>query len=316
MSFHFIFAEEHLLTTTSVSLLSLPFHLIVLKSTYKQQHLCRYCYHHSISFCWEALTSNSNTTVVVTVIPFHFGGHWQQPCHYCYRRSIYFADEHWQTTTSMSLASLSFHFTLGLTSTLIYNSPGLTRRKNRQTGYLLAPDHSARQTAQQRPHAGRVLAPARGGDALLPPLRPGDVQPGTQPRLPPRRTVAGGGGGASQSGCLRLRLGGGRGQFSSLLPKPQTNQTGFAWSLWRSLKVGGKNGMSFSRPWERVKTERGLWKFENFVIFRVLGWNYQLIIQKLFPQDQTILFLKAMWNHKRCTSYQFWLIECVSYRLQ
>ena len=101
----------------------------------------------------------------------------------------------------------------------------------KKPGYLLMPGRCAHQTAQQRPHAGRVLAPARGGDALLPPLRPGDVQPGTQPRLPPRRAVARGGGGASQSRRLRLRLGGGRGQFSSLLPKPQTNKTGFAQSL-------------------------------------------------------------------------------------
>ena len=37
--------------------------------------------------------------------------------------------------------------------------------------------------------------------------------------------------------------------------------------LWKFQK----NEISFSRPWEFVKTERGLLKFVNFVVFRALG---------------------------------------------
>ena len=52
----------------------------------------------------------------------------------------------------------------------------------------------------------------------------------------------------------------------------------------------GKNGISFSRPWKCVKTEWGLWKFVNFVVFRALGKNYQLISQKLhFPRPNSSL---------------------------
>ena len=52
--------------------------------------------------------------------------------------------------------------------------------------------------------------------------------------------------------------------------------------LWRSLKVWReKYGICFSRPWKSGKTEWGLWKFVNFVVFRVLGKNCQLISQKL-----------------------------------
>ena len=54
--------------------------------------------------------------------------------------------------------------------------------------------------------------------------------------------------------------------------------------LWKF----GANGMIFSRPWKSVKTEWGLWKF---VVFRVLGKNYQLISQKLhFPRPNSRFF--------------------------
>ena len=57
-------------------------------------------------------------------------------------------------------------------------------------------------------------------------------------------------------------------------------------SLWSSLKVR----ISFSRPWKSVKTEWGLWKFVNFVIFRALGKNCQLISRKLhFPRTNSRL---------------------------
>ena len=61
-------------------------------------------------------------------------------------------------------------------------------------------------------------------------------------------------------------------------------------SLWRSLKFR-ENGISFSRPWKSVKTEWGLWKFVNFVVFRALGKKYQLI-RNCTSQDQTVVFLK------------------------
>ena len=57
--------------------------------------------------------------------------------------------------------------------------------------------------------------------------------------------------------------------------------------LWKFRK----NGISFSRPCKSVETEWGLWKFVNFVVFRALGKNYQLISQKLhFPRPNSSLF--------------------------
>ena len=54
--------------------------------------------------------------------------------------------------------------------------------------------------------------------------------------------------------------------------------------LWKFRK----NGISFSRPWKSVKTEWGLWKFVNFVVFRALGKKFQLISQKLhFPRPNS-----------------------------
>ena len=51
-----------------------------------------------------------------------------------------------------------------------------------------------------------------------------------------------------------------------------------------------KNGISFSRPWKFVKIEGGLWRFVNFVVFRALGKNYQLISRKLhFPRPNSSL---------------------------
>ena len=47
--------------------------------------------------------------------------------------------------------------------------------------------------------------------------------------------------------------------------------------LWKFRK----NGISFSRPCKSVKTEWGLWKFVNFVVFRVLEKNCQLVSHKL-----------------------------------
>ena len=87
--------------------------------------------------------------------------------------------------------------------------------------------------------------------------------------------------------------------------------------LWKF----GENEISFSRPWKSVKTLWGLWKFVNFVVFRALGENYQLISQKLhFPRPNSSSKKKkkknALQNHKKCTSFQFWLIECVSHQLQ
>ena len=56
--------------------------------------------------------------------------------------------------------------------------------------------------------------------------------------------------------------------------------------LWKF----GENGISFSRPWKSVKTEWGLRKFVNFVVFRALGKNFQLISQKLhFPRPNSSL---------------------------
>ena len=53
------------------------------------------------------------------------------------------------------------------------------------------------------------------------------------------------------------------------------------WKFW-------KNGIRFSSPWKSVKTEWGLWKVVNFVVFTVLGKNYQLISQKLhFPRPNS-----------------------------
>ena len=49
----------------------------------------------------------------------------------------------------------------------------------------------------------------------------------------------------------------------------------------RGLWKFGKDGIHFSRPWKSVKTEWGLWKFVNFVVFRALGKNCQLISRKL-----------------------------------
>ena len=92
-------------------------------------------------------------------------------------------------------------------------------------------------------------------------------------------------------------------------------------SSWTLKWKFGKNGISFSRPWKSMKTEWGLWKFVNFVVFRALGKNYQLIRQKLhFPRPNSSLFfvyfLIAVQNHRECTSCQFWLIECVGHWLQ
>ena len=50
------------------------------------------------------------------------------------------------------------------------------------------------------------------------------------------------------------------------------------------------NGISFSRPSKSVKIEWGLWRFVNFVVFRAVGKNYQLISQKLhFPRPNSSL---------------------------
>ena len=87
--------------------------------------------------------------------------------------------------------------------------------------------------------------------------------------------------------------------------------------LWKFRK----NGISFSRPWKSVKTEWGLWKFVNFVVFRALGKNYQLISQKLhFPRPngsfKKISKKIAVQNHRECSSSQFWLIKGISLWLQ
>ena len=84
--------------------------------------------------------------------------------------------------------------------------------------------------------------------------------------------------------------------------------------LWRSLRVGKKYRTGFSRPWKSGKTEWGLWKFVSFVVFWALWKNYQLICQKLhFRRPDSRLKTIVMQSHKECTSYQFWLIECVGY---
>ena len=44
-------------------------------------------------------------------------------------------------------------------------------------------------------------------------------------------------------------------------------------TVFEGLWKFGENGIHFSRPWKSVKTEGGLWKFVNFVVFRVLGKN-------------------------------------------
>ena len=64
--------------------------------------------------------------------------------------------------------------------------------------------------------------------------------------------------------------------------------------LKRSLKVL-QNGIRLSlfqgrESWKSGKTAWGLGKFVNFVVFRVLGKNYQLISQKLhFPRPNSSL---------------------------
>ena len=64
------------------------------------------------------------------------------------------------------------------------------------------------------------------------------------------------------------------------------DKSGF--TVFEGLGKFGENGISFSRPWKSVKTEWGLWKFVNFVVFRALGKNDQLISQKQhFPRPNS-----------------------------
>ena len=87
--------------------------------------------------------------------------------------------------------------------------------------------------------------------------------------------------------------------------------------LWRSLRVWEKQ----DRLFEALEVlEWGLWKFVNFVVFRALGKNYQLISQKLhFPRpDSRLKCLKKNAESQRMyflsvLTAQFWLIECVGY---
>ena len=91
---------------------------------------------------------------------------------------------------------------------------------------------------------------------------------------------------------------------------------GFAQSL-KVLESLGKMGYAF-QGLESLKTEWGLWKFVNFVVFRALGKNYQLISQKLhFPRLNSSLTKNkfAVRNQEECTRNQFWLIECVGHQL-
>ena len=65
--------------------------------------------------------------------------------------------------------------------------------------------------------------------------------------------------------------------------------TGFAWSL-KVFQGLGKMGYAFPGHESLGRLSGGLWKFVNFVVFRSLGKNYQLISQKLhFPRPNSSL---------------------------
>ena len=96
------------------------------------------------------------------------------------------------------------------------------------------------------------------------------------------------------------------------------NSAGCTWSL-KIFESLGKMEYTF-QGLESLKTEWGLWKFVNFVVFRALGKICQVISHKLhFPRLNSsffVLFFNYCAKLQRMHFLSVWLIEYFSHWLQ